>query len=142
MENDIWRSLKKGSVGIHISYGDTFTNSLSATDFQLRISPRFEISFDLNKNLRTKNKQNFSYIDARHLADGEIAQLKMVQINDSRILDRIMESYKFAGKPREWYLMIHLEGERSFRVHPEKNGSALFLRVITDENVSHLITSF
>ncbi len=137
--NDGWLSLKKGPVGIHIACAQTFTDNMSASDFQTRISTTFEISLDLNGNLRTKNKLDFSYIDARDLAEGRIDELKLVQISDKQILRLIEQRLEAWGKKsRVWLLRIHLDGEHLFRVQPKVkergSGQWLSLHVVGGKN--------
>ena len=143
MSKDIWLHLRKGAVSLHLSYGNTFTNNLSATDLRTCASDVFEFSFDLNKNLRTRNKLNFSYVDARELADGKIKKLKVVQINDKGVIERIGHRLQGAGKKyNEWLLRVYLEGEHLFRVRPElkKSGAArsLFLHVVASQE-NHIL---
>ncbi len=139
MMNGHWLSLKKGPVGIQIAYARTFTNNLSASDFRTRISTAFEISLDLNGNLRTKDKLDFSYIDARHLAEGKIDELELVQISDKQIIRLIEQRLKAWGKEsRVWLLRISLNGEHVFRVQPKVRergpGRWLSLHVVGGEN--------
>jgi hypothetical protein len=106
-----WTSLKKGGASLYVAYGKTFTNNLFGYDARFRSEPSFEISLDLNQNLRTRNKTTNTYIDARDLADGDIDQLKLVQIVDDGLLG----------------------GRHLFRVKPEPDdpGSSLYLRVLS-----------
>ena len=144
MMNDSWLTLKKGPVGIHLAYDQTFTNNLSASDFQTRISNTFEISLDLNKNLQTKNKLKFSYIDAQQLAEGMIDKLKLIQIFDQQIIGLLAERVKAWGmKSTVWLLRVHLNGEHLFRVKAESreagSGEYLSLRVVGGkDNVVYL----
>src|SRR4051812_24440024 len=82
-----WTTLRKGGTGIHLSYESTFTNNLRAYDVRHRSEPQFEISIDLNRNLRTRNKTTNDYLDARDLAKGRIRFLQMLQISDDRIIE-------------------------------------------------------
>ena len=127
-----WLSLKRGGSSLHVAYADTYTNNLYGYDARVRIRPTVEISLDLNRNLRTKNKSENGYIDARELADGEIDQLEVVQICDERVKDRLAEAVEMADNPAsEWGLTIELEGQHKFRVWPDADRSdSVFLRVI------------
>ena len=127
-----WLSLKKGGFSLHVAYAGTYTNNLYGYDARVRIRPTVEISLDLNRNLRTKNKSENGYIDARELADGEIDQLEVVQICDERVIDRLAGAVEMADNPAsEWGLTIELEGQHKFRVRPDADRSdSVFLRVI------------
>jgi hypothetical protein len=127
-----WLSLKKGGSGLHVAYADTSTSNLRGYDAKVRIRPTVEISLDLNRNLRTKNKSENGYVDARELADGEIDQLELVQICDERVIDRLSQAVEMADNPAsEWGLTIELEGQHKFCVRPDPDRSdSVFLRVI------------
>jgi len=75
-----------------------------AQDTRIRISTQFvEISLDLNCNLRTRNKETNSYLDACDLLQGGIEELKLVQLNDNRIIDNISRTLTAISEPpSEW----------------------------------------
>jgi hypothetical protein len=116
-----WTSLKKGPVGLHVTYGKTFTNNLSGHDTQVRTEPALEISIDLNRNLHARNQpEKNGYLDARKLADGDIEGLETLTIYDRSVLDRLAEVLSYSnGVGDRWTLSIELEGTHSFTVIPE-----------------------
>ncbi len=127
----MWYSLRKTSIHIHVSYGLTFSNNLSANNFMYRTSPEFEFKFDLNLNLRTRNKQTNTYLDARELADGAIRDLKLVQID----LSAFLKQHRFIQylEKDTFRITVLLEGEHHFLTKPEINvvgsSASLFLRI-------------
>lgn len=129
-----WISLKKGGASLHVAYAHTFTNNLYAYDAKFRAVPSFEISLDLNPNLRTRNKTTNTYIDARDLADGEINELELLQIDDEGLLDKLAAAIQSTGRsPADWTLTVELGEQHSFRVKPESDasGRTLYLRVLS-----------
>jgi len=75
---------------------------------------------DLNGNLRSRTKQDNSYLDARDLASGGIDELALVQINDDRFIDVLSTRLQgFRDRPRAWYLTLELQGDHTFEVEPE-----------------------
>lgn len=131
-----WTLLRKGGTPLHIAYGKTYTNNLYGHDVRVRTGPSLEFSLDLNRNLRTRNKSENSYYDARELADGRVEVLKLVQLTDNYIIKRFRRVLAHAREvPREWNLIIELEGRHAFRVRPERDatGRSLFLRVVSEE---------
>jgi hypothetical protein len=130
----LWRTLRKTGSHVHVSYASTFSNNLLASDFQLRLSPEFELKLNLNSNLRTRSKSSNSYIDARELADGAISSLELVQIDEDQVISGLARALQSLEKqPDKWKLTILLEGEHHFLVEPEvrrqENMTSLFLRV-------------
>ncbi len=129
----VWRSLRKGGTLLYVEYGSTYTNHLYGHDCRVRVEPKFEVSLDLGKNLRTRNTSTNQYSDAKSLASGDIERLKTVQISDAQIIDGLSAAAKrIPAPPDEWTLTIELQGQRSFRVQPQldSSGTSLFLRVI------------
>ena len=129
-----WISLKKGGVGLHVAYAHTFTNNLIGHATRVRTQPSIEIAFDLNPNLHVRNKSENSYLDARELADGELASLKVVQIDDDYINEKLARALDpIANRSDTWTLTIELEGTHSFQVRPEVQRGSLFLSVVSDK---------
>jgi len=131
-----WTLLRKGGTLLHIAYGKTYTNNLYGHDVRVRTGPSLEFSLDLNPNLRTRNKSENSYYDARELADGHVEGLKLLQLTDDYIIQRLRRVLAHAREvPREWNLIIELEGPHAFRVRPERDatGTSLFLRVVSEK---------
>lgn len=115
-----WKSLRKGSAGLHITYGKSETGNLCVENVRVRTAPSLDLSFELNRNLRTRNRSTNSYQDARELADGAIADLKVVQITDNQVLERLSGLLARAHDvPSVWTLTVELEGPHTFRVRPE-----------------------
>lgn len=129
-----WTSLKKGPASLHVAYAGTFTNNLHGHETRIRTQPCVEISFDLNPNLRTRNKSANSYVDARELADGEIASLKEVQIVDDSIVELLQDVIgSIPNVSNNWTLSIELEGTHSFAVRPAFQLGSIFLSVASDK---------
>ncbi len=130
-----WTWLRRGATGLHLSYGETYTNNLFGHNVRVCLQPSLQVVLDLNPNLHKRNKATNSYIDARELADGAIKRIRLVQITDEYILKglgRVLRQSR--GASREWILIIELEGDHAFRVRPERDatGSSLFLRVVSE----------
>ncbi|MHB8867483.1 MAG: hypothetical protein ACYC6T_08250 [Thermoleophilia bacterium] len=133
----MWISLRKGGTHIHVGYGHGFTNNLMAHDVQVQVdSQAVELSLDLNPNLRVRNKATWPYIDARALADGDIARLSLVQLGDDHILrglHRVLA--RSTPMPEAWALRVELEGSHRFEVSPEFKADLLWLNVTGMESV-------
>jgi len=131
-----WTLLRKGGTPLHIAYGATFTNNLYGHQVRVCTEPSLELALDLNPNLRTRNKSENSYCDARELADGGIAGLKLVQLLDEYIIKRLGRVLGDARNvPREWTLIIELEGCHAFRVRPkcDPTRGSLFMHVVSEK---------
>lgn len=121
-----WISLKKGRIRLYVEYGYTHTGNLFADDVRLRTSPRMELILDLNHNLRKRNKNSNTFIDASEMAGGEIDNLKLVQLFDNYTLERLRDTIRsMAEIPEKWYLTIKLNGEHTFVIEPEFKGNGL-----------------
>ncbi|HEY3384401.1 MAG TPA: hypothetical protein VGK32_21800 [Vicinamibacterales bacterium] len=116
----MWRNLKKTSTIVYASYDFTDATTLFAEDFMARPGDPFDISLDLTKNLRTRNKDEDTYIDARELADGAISGLRTVQIDDKQVIERIrLKLSDLPAPPKQWRLRVQLEGDHWYAVRPE-----------------------
>lgn len=129
-----WITLKKGGVNVHVAYSKDFSNNLFVYNTQICVKPEFTLKFDFNPNLKTKTKTTNTYLDARDLAEGEIKELTLIQIDDNTMLKQISKILNMENLiPDTWNLIIELEGEYSFKVKPEfqRIGSShtLFLHV-------------
>jgi len=121
-----WISLMKGRINLYVEYGYTHTGNLFADNICLKTSPRMELILDLNHNLRKRNKNSNTYIDAREMERGEIHNLKLVQISDNHILERLSDTIRsMAEIPEEWYLRIKLNGEYTFVIEHKFKDNAL-----------------
>jgi hypothetical protein len=117
-----WDPVRKTSTIVHVSYDHT-TATLFAEDIRVRPDDPFDISIDLGKNLRTRHKGVGTYLDARDLADGEIATLQSVRIDDDQVYERIERHVGCLDSvPKIWRLHIELEGSHWFNVRPEARG--------------------
>jgi len=128
-----WIDLRRGGTPLYIEYGLTHTRNLTARDVRVRMLPRVELSLDLNGNLRTRNKSGNRYYDARELADGKMAGLKLVQIDDSYIFEGLLAALRRARRvPPHWSLVMELEGPHTFVVRPEspRTSHSLVMRVV------------
>lgn len=129
-----WRTLRKSAVSLFVEYGNTFSNNLWAYNLRARLNPQLEISADLNPNLRSRNRQENGYLDARELADGRISELKTFQVTDEYAMENLRKFLRGRDDiPGVWCLRIELEGEHVFDVEPEyyQPTSSLILRVIS-----------
>jgi hypothetical protein len=131
-----WTSLRTGGTLLHIAYDETYTNNLYAYQVRVRTEPSLELALDLNPNLRSRNKSESSYIDARDLADRRLGGLRLVQLSDEHIIGRLRRVLARARPvPRQWTLVIDLEGSHTFLVRPRLDAtrSCLFLDVVAVE---------
>lgn len=116
------RTLRKTKAHVSLTYGHTFTNNLYAENIAAGIDDTVTVSFDLDCNLRTRNKQTNTYVDARDLADGDIARLETLQFDDDGVLKRISKMLDGIDPlPETWRLIILLDGKHEFDVRPEYN---------------------
>jgi hypothetical protein len=114
-----WVLLKKGGIHLHLTYGNDFTNNVFGYDCRFRDKPEFEISFDLSKNLKTRNKQTNTYLDALELNNGEIKNLSLFQFSDHTIFKSLNQIFQnLTSVPKVWKLTIHLGRDWSFVVKP------------------------
>jgi hypothetical protein len=96
------------------------------------VAQHCDIALDLSKNLRTRNKQENSYIDARELADGGVERLTLVQVLDERVVEDVLRRWRAATpRPEGWRLLVGLEGTHWFAVDPDRRSTHLdlFLKV-------------
>lgn len=131
-----WTTLRKGPASLHITYGLTFTNNLSGYNTRVRVieprrsgEPSVELVIDLTPNLRTRNKAANDYADASELANGDIAELKFLQILDDRIIRLLDRLGSDIDGLRPWRLTIELAASHTFMVMPKRtaDGISLFL---------------
>lgn len=134
---DCWRTVRKGGFDIHVSYGHTYSNNLYAYNTRVRGEPQLEIEVDLNPNLRRRDKDSSMALDARELADGGIARLKLFQIDDPKLLGALeVIGRELGGLPETWLLTVLLNGTHRFRVTPElkQSGAWTSLLLHVDES--------
>lgn len=136
-----WDTLRKSYVIIHVAYDHT-TATLFAENISVRAGDPFDLSIDLNKNLRTRYKSVGTCIDARDLANGEIGTLQSVQIDDDKIYDGIERHLGSLDEvPKVWRLHVALEGAHWFTVRPEVRGRrSLWFHVLSPAVVSPVET--
>jgi hypothetical protein len=132
----MWYSLRKTSVSLYLEYGSTYTGNLSADNIEAAaIDFTLMVKFDLNRNLRTRNKAENSFIDAQELAQGKINQLTCLQCDDKHVLSQLMNLLKRLINTEQapngnWRLIIKLNGDHEFDVIPEfRSPNTLVLRV-------------
>lgn len=119
IRDDFWWPLRKTYIIVYLTYGHAHAK-LFAENIQVRPGDTFEVSVDLTKNLRTRSKGSSTYVDARDLADGQIRELKTIQIDDHGVLNDISNHLgQLEGTPTMWRLRVQLDGsEHWFTVEP------------------------
>jgi len=133
-----WIMLNKGSVNVFFEYGQgDFTSNLFITNTQIGIDGQdIYIKVDLNSNLRIRNKQANTYFDAKDFLDGNIKEIRILQIDEEGIIKRIVDVLR-RNKVENgaWYLIIDLQGEHIFKVEPEYKSEdgikTLFLNIVS-----------
>jgi len=120
----VWIMIKKGGELVHIAYNRTFSNNIFIYNTQICIKPKFTLKFDLNPNLRKKNKAVSSYTDANELIEQGVKTINLIQINDKTIIKGISKLLS-----NEWDIIIELKGEYSLKAKPELNDYGLFLKI-------------
>jgi hypothetical protein len=117
-----WDPVRKTTTIVHVAYDHT-TATLFAEDIRVRAGDPFDISIDLNKNLRTRHKSVGTYVDAKALAAGEIGTLQSVQLDDDQVYERIGRLIdRLDSVPATWRLHVWLQGSHWFTVCPEARG--------------------
>jgi len=127
-----WITIRKTPCHLYISYGHTWTDHLYGHNVRVRNDQDFQIAIDLNPNLRVQNKASDVYADAKDLADGSIASLNYIQLNDDYTLERLEnQSLRLNPVPKVWTLVLELNGIHTFKVRPEyeRKGAAQTLRL-------------
>jgi len=115
-----WITIRKTPCHLYISYGHTWTDHLYGSNIRVRTDDGFQISLDLNPNLRVKNKATDQYDDAKALANGDIAFLNYVELKDDYTLKGIgTQLLRLSPIPKEWLLVLELNGTHTFKVRPE-----------------------
>tara|TARA_A100000171_G_C2105560_1_gene132119 strand:- start:143 stop:559 length:417 start_codon:yes stop_codon:yes gene_type:complete len=113
-------TLRKTKAHVSLHYQHSFSNNLYAENIAAEIAETITLSFDLNCNLRGRNKQTNTYVDAKDLADGDIDELETFQFDDKRVIERISEmASRLNATPEIWRLIVQLDGEYRFDVRPE-----------------------
>jgi hypothetical protein len=88
---------------------------------------------NLETNLRTRSKNTGTYVDTESLANGEIRNLKSIELSQAQILSTLrnyLDDTENATPP--WRLIINLRGQYEFVVDPEYRDrpNTLILRVL------------
>lgn len=113
-------TIRKTKTHVSCQYAHSFTNNLFAENTAAEATDTLTLSFDLNFNLRGRNKQTGTYVDARDLADGDIDGLESFQFDEKRVLERIFDMLmRYEKLPKIWQLIVQLDGEHRFNVRPE-----------------------
>lgn len=114
------RPLRKTSTIVYVSWDTSDATTLFAENFLARATDSLDVSLDLANNLRTRNKDENTYSDARELADGGIVSLTSIQIDDKQVLDGLRRKLRLVRvRPKQWRLRVQLEGDHWFAVRPE-----------------------
>ena len=133
MEQLHWWKLRKGQSSLSLQYQNGgFTNNLHGADFRVAVGSNVELAFDLSGNLRSRNKEENSVLDARAFADGDARELSVVQILDEKIIKGIADHLRSASpRPTDWRLTIACGKDWRFRVQSRAGGhDSLFLDVL------------
>ena len=80
----LWFTIKTATTAIDVTYGHG-TTTLLTENVSIKPGDPFDVSIDLNKNLRSRNKTENTYVDAKDLS-GQMDSLKSVQIADETIV--------------------------------------------------------
>ena len=124
--------IRKGPIHVYVEYGRTFTNNLTIQDTRVSDDEgEPTLSVHLRHKLRTRDKSTDFYDDEHELAESDLAQLRLLQISESSVAERILEHLSL-GRP--WALRIALEGYHTFSVRPEYKERNLILRVVSDKD--------
>jgi len=130
-----WFPIRKTSTIVHVEY-DHATATLFAENICVRPEDPFDISVDLNKNLRTRHKSVGTYMDARNLAAGRLRTLHSIQIDEEHVLDRLCSHLEHFGKvPEKWRLLVNLEGMSWFTIRPQLRGNRSLVLNVLSANV-------
>ena len=117
-----WESLRKGTSIVLVESQHT-TDKVFAESIRLREDAEaraLDVSLDLNKSLRTRSRGVSTYLDARRLADGDIAEIKGITIDDHHVLNGIRAKLTHMdADPETWRMHVALEGDHWFRVEPK-----------------------
>lgn len=127
---ELWRRIRKGPDSVYLEYGHTHA-TLLATDLKYRVGPPFAVSIDLNGNLRGRSETG-TKIDARGLADGELADLHFLQflMEDAVSIARAFNDH--ADDSGQVELHIELSGHHRFQTRAEAKADSVFLWVLKD----------
>ncbi|HEY7293007.1 MAG TPA: hypothetical protein VH583_24435 [Vicinamibacterales bacterium] len=109
----MWFTLKKGAEAISIIYANGET-TVFAEDAAIEAADPFGIRLDLNKNLRSRNKQENTYIDANDFLE-HVHTLKSVQLFDATFIAKVRAQLQRI-KPTGAHLRLLLNGEHAFDV--------------------------
>lgn len=124
-----WDTLRKTYIIVGVNFRH-HTHKVFAENIRVRIRRDFEISIDLNKNLRTRSKGSGTCVAAMDLAR-DINSLKYVQILDRKVIED-MGRYLDASNddPERCRVHVALQGDHWFDCHTELKGqTSLFLHL-------------
>lgn len=121
-DGPFWESLRKGTSIVLVETEHT-TDKVFAVSIRLREDDEArarDVSLDLNKSLRTRSKGVGTYLDARRLADGAIAKIKGITIDERGVLDGLRAKLTHMDEqPTTWRMHVALAGDHWFLVKPE-----------------------
>lgn len=125
------RFLRKTTASVSVTYSHgNFSNNLTGTEFELELSEKdICLSINLWGNLSVRNKSANCYSDACELAEDH-ALLKSVQIDDSQVIDGLLNAHQKA--PSACWKVKLLLGEKGtfdYSVKPEMANGSVFLNV-------------
>jgi hypothetical protein len=125
------RSLRKTTASVSVTYSHgNFSNNLTGTDFELELSETdICLCINLRGNLSVRDKSENCYSDACELVNDQ-ALLKSVQIDDSQVIDGLLNANKKVPNAH-WKIKLLLgeQGTFDYPVKPEMSNGSVFLNV-------------
>ncbi len=120
-------SIRKSNVSLHIDYSISFTNNLVGNNVEFDHTSEISLLIiDLGKNLRTRNKQENGYQDAKEFIKYH-GRFKLLGISECYIVNQIL-NYKQRSPNNKWKLQLKLDAENVFLydVNLSQLGNALY----------------
>ena len=127
----MWFTVKKGVEAVEVSYAHG-ESTLFVENVAVRPDDPFDVSLDMGKNFKTRDKQDHTYADAQDFAD-EVDSLKSVHISDATVIKAIdLQLKRLKKRPERGRLRILLQGEHWFNISMEAHDEhSLMLRVLS-----------
>lgn len=123
-----WVSIRKGVTACHFEY-DNFWTDLFVTNSACRVTPDgFELSLDLNKNLRTNDKSENTYLDCLRLSSN-VTSLKTVQVHDDAVTGAIKRRSRPINGVHAFRLKIVLDSDYWFEARADQDIEPLTIRL-------------
>ena len=124
--------LRKGSLLLHVQIQHGMNLDLYGSNFEFEYSNESKSAtfhIDLSGNLRKRNKQTNTYIDAKSL-ESSTDEIESIQINDGRMIKLIADHLKKLNVDEySFNLSLLIETYHKFEIGLEKLGNSLFFRV-------------